>query len=526
MVPDAIAALLSYESEREMGMANLGQSYSEAFEKRGALLNFGRNKDRLTGLRALPLVLPSPTLAQNADPLETLRKNGSVSDLKTMRTLTRPALAPLARSLWGRCVAVQKTSSHDSEEKSETWDWAGTAQLDVSEASFKQWLDRRIRVDDVVQEHDPDAWHEHLEALCKAASQELRGSPSLEQILDHLTDLALGSPATCALRALKRVAPNLSADDPTLLDAAVRIGMAFRSLFNQPESQALLKSGSNEFYWHAVLRYCAEHDLQAVLDEQTHILLESEGLTTRPEAEAVTEIARVMEEALTLKPARIDVKTHKAVGQKIRQSSFSMRGRFATRLLQKASEDGGVQRTDAVRTAFNSPFRPFVLATTSVGQEGLDFHPWCHRLVHWNLPTNPVDLEQREGRVHRYKNHAVRLNLADQFRHFLQDVPPLEDPWKIMFQTAHSHRGKSGDLEPFWILDGDTSIERIALSLPYSREETLLSWLKRSVALYRLAFGQPRQDDLLSYLDGLKLDSDAQDLRDLQISLQPESIQT
>ncbi|MEA3275971.1 MAG: helicase-related protein [Pseudomonadota bacterium] len=64
---------------------------------------------------------------------------------------------------------------------------------------------------------------------------------------------------------------------------------------------------------------------------------------------------------------------------------------------------------DSVRAAFNSPFRPFVLTSTSIGQEGLDFHPWCHRLVHWNLPGNPVDLEQREGRIHRYKGHAARF---------------------------------------------------------------------------------------------------------------------
>ncbi|WP_413818578.1 helicase-related protein [Sphingobium sp.] len=69
-------------------------------------------------------------------------------------------------------------------------------------------------------------------------------------------------------------------------------------------------------------------------------------------------------------------------------------------------------RLSSVRDAFNSPFRPFALATTSVGQEGLDFHPYCYRLYHWNLPGNPVDLEQREGRVHRFKGHAIRLNLA------------------------------------------------------------------------------------------------------------------
>ena len=73
---------------------------------------------------------------------------------------------------------------------------------------------------------------------------------------------------------------------------------------------------------------------------------------------------------------------------------------------------GGEARVESVSNAFNSPFWPFVLTSTSVGQEGLDFHLWCHAVVHWNLPANPVDLEQREGRVHRYKGHAIRKNLA------------------------------------------------------------------------------------------------------------------
>ncbi|MGR3479930.1 helicase-related protein [Salipiger marinus] len=82
------------------------------------------------------------------------------------------------------------------------------------------------------------------------------------------------------------------------------------------------------------------------------------------------------------------------------------------RLDQNGDDETGVNRTGLVRTAFNSPFKPFVLASTSVGQEGLDFHPYCHRIFHWKLPGKPVDMEQREGRVHRYKNHAVRLNLG------------------------------------------------------------------------------------------------------------------
>ena len=40
-------------------------------------------------------------------------------------------------------------------------------------------------------------------------------------------------------------------------------------------------------------------------------------------------------------------------------------------------------RKENIRNAFNSPMRPFVLATTSIGQEGLDFHNYCRVIMHW-----------------------------------------------------------------------------------------------------------------------------------------------
>jgi len=56
------------------------------------------------------------------------------------------------------------------------------------------------------------------------------------------------------------------------------------------------------------------------------------------------------------------------------------RCRYALRFGDEKVDDyQGGNRDTNVRIAFNSPFRPFVLATTSVGQEGLDFHQYCHR---------------------------------------------------------------------------------------------------------------------------------------------------
>ncbi len=121
-----------------------------------------------------------------------------------------------------------------------------------------------------------------------------------------------------------------------------------------------------------------------------------------------------MAHALAVRPSQIDVDDVHVDGDSLDISKFQMRGRFAMRLADYKDEDGAVARFGGVHEAFKSPFRPLVLATTSVGQEGLDFHPYCYRVYHWNLPGNAVDLEQREGRVHRFKSHAVRLNLAER----------------------------------------------------------------------------------------------------------------
>jgi hypothetical protein len=168
-----------------------------------------------------------------------------------------------------------------------------------------------------------------------------------------------------------------------------------------------------------------------------------------------------------------------------------------------ASEDEkDANRKEAVRAAFNSPFWPFVLASTSVGQEGLDFHLYCHAIVHWNIPPNPVDLEQREGRVHRFKGHAIRKNVA---RAFGGELGPTDtsDPWASLFEIAVRRReAGSSDLVPYWVfpMESGAAIERYVPNLPLSRDAARYAMLRRALAIYRMAFGQPRQEDLLEFL--------------------------
>ena len=193
-----------------------------------------------------------------------------------------------------------------------------------------------------------------------------------------------------------------------------------------------------------------------------------------------------------------------ASGATVERDEIRVRTVFALRFGHVRTDDGEHISQDAVRAAFNSPFRPFVLTSTSIGQEGLDFHPWCHRLVHWNLPGNPVDLEQREGRIHRYKGHAVRGKLAafhagDAFAAWRAD----DDIWTLMFELADkaARPAEESDLVPHWIAPGEHRVERHVPQLPYTAEVEAFDRLKRQLAAYRVVFGQLRQEELVTLLD-------------------------
>lgn len=95
-----------------------------------------------------------------------------------------------------------------------------------------------------------------------------------------------------------------------------------------------------------------------------------------------------------------------------------------------------------------------------------------------------------------------------------------------MFAAARAATPIDSDLVPYWICEGNIKIERRVPTLPFSSEVARLKWLKKSVAVYRLAFGQPRQDDLLEYLQSLSDQISPEDLDALQIRLAPQDAMT
>ena len=311
--------------------------------------------------------------------------------------------------------------------------------------------------------------------------------------------MIIGSPAVCGMRLF---------NDKNM---AEKLGELFVSLFNKPESIAavdLFYGKRNErTYYKNVLAYLVDGNIQAVLDEYSHTL----GVKGE-------ELLEQISEGMNLRTSTSEIDTYESfIGQR---KKSGLRAHFAVGYYNAKTDNENIQRTENIRTAFNSPFRPFVLATTSIGQEGLDFHLNCRKIVHWNLPSNPIDLEQREGRINRFKCLAIRQNIAKKYG----DIEFKEDIWEEMFVEARKQeKSNNSDLVPYWSLpntDEDTiKIERIVPMYPLSKDRVKYNRLIKILSLYRLTLGQPRQEELLNALGEDLVEVDK--LEDLFINLSP-----
>lgn len=160
-------------------------------------------------------------------------------------------------------------------------------------------------------------------------------------------------------------------------------------------------------------------------------------------------------------------------------------------------EAGVPARADEIREAFNTPFWPHMVATTSVGQEGLDFHTWCDRVAHWDLCPSPVELEQREGRVHRFAGLMVRKQLASNLgEKALRGTGRLQSPWQCLADLAADTYPTGSGLLPWWQVRGAT-IHRHVFRLPMGRDIDRFKALQEQRLIYRLALGQPNTEDLV-----------------------------
>lgn len=496
--PTAIASLLSWTATHRMQAAIEGDGPTTR-------LNYRIENGRPAGMTALALFLPTAGLAELTDPLEFARQTpGEVLPADS-------ALAYAEARVASRVGAARRASSSLSRD---TWFWAAPFAIDATDQHSGLFDDISER-----ESSEDRGLATHLDIADRAARDEVDLGGHPPDLNRWVAMVGLAGPANVAWRALRRVTASI----PGLTDDGVRraaavIGAGFRSLFNRPEVIALLDSqGSKLAYWQVVLEYCQGGNLQAVLDEYLHHLV---GNQNPVNDDALLAMAVDVRSAIALRGAVLQGFDPSRPDTPLRfNARFALRYGSAKGTVK--TDEKSVERMSDVQAAFNSPFWPMVLASTSVGQEGIDFHWWCHSLVHWNLPANPADFEQREGRVHRFKGHAVRKNVGAAHREAALRSPDA-DPWRAAFAAAELRRQPDmNDLWPWWTYPGDSKIERWIPSFPLSKDQQRELRLKGQRALYRLAFGQPRQEDLVTILDQQGYAEDDERLAQLRIDLRP-----
>ena len=547
VVPKVVSSLVSFEAERRAFAKRGHNTYTADYRRRGGQRLTFRTSERTAsqarrgedaGLRRAAsmttflLNWPSPSLSELGDPRPLAHgRYRPVSEvLADVADQISDAIEPLIRDAPTDGTVDQR------------WYWAAPLHLDRE--SHPTASHRLLSKSDLTHRGDDDADRGLVAHIAEAKAMLDYGVEALGRPPDDLSEvlakLAIGGPAQCALRAISSVAELPIADESTVLNAA-RVGTAFRRFFNAPEVTGLIVGERSEEsnveesggrYWRDVLRHSINGNLQAVLDEHAHVVRDWLGYLRLRDyddrTKAAKDIALNIADALELRTSsfRVDIPNRGHDSRFWELSDHRMRTRFAIAFGNQTLDEGGEARVESVSRAFNSPFWPFVLASTSIGQEGLDFHLWCHAVVHWNLPTNPVDLEQREGRVHRYKGHAVRRNIAATLAPDLINGAPDSgaEPWSQLFAMAVPNRLETdGEMVPYWVFHtGPARIERHVPVLPFSRDAAALPRLRKSLAAYRLAFGQPRQEELVEFLGAERSDNDLLRLASqLRIELSP-----
>lgn len=522
MVPRMIGFMISYEAERRLvekirnklkNVVKKGLRYNAKKRYPSQRLQFALRNGEPQSMNLFALIYPSKTLADIYNPIECINKDMSLIDIQNqVREKLKEKLKPLEKyqtsevvdNKWYYIAPIKM----DGEDYAKSW-------LEDFENSIKNDIKNQDTKDDTNEEKGIKGILTHIEKLKEYINmgEDLKLGKMPSDLLSTLVNMVLGSFAVCIYRTIYEK-PYLS----TLLSRV------FVSYFNSTEATAIVELAANKdktaddnTHWQDVLLYCKNGCFQSMFDEYYHLISEGIGVKDNKN-EKITE---VMSNDLLLRNSVCLVNSYGSFEEN--KKAEKRRSHYAVGFFDDSESDKEVDRKNSIRGAFNSPLRPFVLASTSIGQEGLDFHNYCRKIMHWNLPSNPVDLEQREGRINRFKCLSIRQSVAKEYGNcqFTKDI------WTEMFENAKNDKKEDqSDLIPYWCLGEKqkVQIERIVPMYPVSKDILSYNRLIKILSLYRLTLGQARQEELLEYV--FKECDDTEKLKNLFINLSPFSKKT
>lgn len=523
MVPRMIASMVSYEAERKTvgklakNTAEKDVHYFYSGEKRfpSARLNFAVKEGQPNSMTLFCLLYPSEFLTDCYNPIECLNANLSLREIeKSIREKIKAALQGFENKKGGQ--------------PDKRWYYIAPMLLDSKEY-VTEWLGHGESLASIEDDEDTNkrqsGFNAHLNLLKELYAQFSESTEELGRmptdLVDVLVDMAIASPAVCINRTYRRYNYGFGYDS----SLPSQIAKIFINRMNTPESIAVVElcyGKSEEAHWMNLLSYGKDGNIQAMFDEYAHVI--SNGIDK--DENAVKRLHFAIADSMSIRTTPYGIDTKNTFITRVRGGKarpVNIRTHFAVAFTKgDGSTDKSTDRKKIVRNAFNSPFRPFVLASTSIGQEGLDFHNYCRKIIHWNLPSNPIDLEQREGRINRFECLAIRQNIAKRYG----EAEFNNDVWAEMFNNAvedtKEHNQHSSDLIPFWGLpetEDMVKIERIVPMYPFSKDCAAYERMIKILSLYRLTLGQARQEELLEYI--FQNCEAGEDFKSLFINLSP-----
>ncbi|WP_316226743.1 helicase-related protein [Bradyrhizobium sp. SZCCHNS3052] len=549
-VPQAVSILTSLYAEKMLGAAD--ESHGRSLE-----LSYG-------SVELAPVLFhPSLWLAEVGRVIYDRRTCGRVSldalEQMVAKRLERDLAARNIKVVDGRLDSLETIAAvfHRMEQKS----YAALYGRTIG-SKFQHWPKAKRAGEDGEEAETETSTRKAIEAFHDTSQEQAKrlAKRISRSSLNLLAQLAIAGPATSLLRVCLQFGLLHSAETSSgrghgaevpekILSAVLRATHGpIRRFFNHSHAGLVIRKlrlNGRSTHLERTAAFCARKHLSAVMDELAFLMEEDLPPFEKRPGDRAVELIEGLGSSFRIAVGtpvfrevhgkeRLSVK-NRNVSRHIAQAFVDERG---------AKDDAGKDLLrDQIRRAFNSPFWPFVLATTSIGQEGLDFHRYCSDVIHWNLPESPVAFEQREGRIQRYLSKAIREAWVkrrswDEFLpaglHSRGATAKLSNPWARIQEVLESseREGKTDrrGLSPQWIYERDgefAQIRRWIFSHPFSREAVAYRRMRDSVLLYRLALGQARQDDLIRALSQQTLfrESDPEQrrrlIRELWIDLSP-----
>lgn len=482
--PQSIAALMSLEVERR----HLGsKSYRKAWVTK-------RLSSRTNTI--FNLFHASPFLVAAVDPL--------ASPCANQREVKALARRQLIKALAALGISSRPRRRVDARRHRPSWRVLAAIEAVSATKRMKSPLDPTTAATLLA------AGSEQLLADDPGTSQQVEARESARTIacvskeeLTDLVNLALGSPAVVTTRAFSRHFDSWSVPEHYRRIVSLCWGPLRRYL-------------DNPIFWAALPGDDIEPQIRDAIIEGNFEALLDEHIWTRKASLPLDKLVGELATALGLGTGSftfqgipkaadpIGVRCHAALpfaGAQADTTRLPKRRKADPTPSTAAEEKEGPPRSETIRTAFNSPFWPHLLSTTSVGQEGLDFHNWCDQVVHWDLCSSPVDLEQREGRIQRFGSLTIRRALArDEGEVALAAaIGAGTSPWVELKRLAEVNHSDDAGLSPWWTLP-NARVRRYLFSLPGGRDALSFRRLQDRRLLYRLALGQPNPEDFMASL--------------------------